>query len=107
MLTDNIYVDNALLNVHSVSEGLDLYTDAKSLFSSASMNLREWTTNSPELMARLPAEDRATSSTAQTKLLGLLWERLHRPPVDTRPKRVALLVSIKQARCPTLHRSDL
>ena len=73
MLTDNIYVDNALLNVHSVSEGLDLYTDAKSLFSSASMNLREWTSNSPELMARLPAEDRATSSTAQTKLLGLLW----------------------------------
>ena len=136
MLTDNIYVDNALLNVHSVREGMDLYTDAKSMFSNASMNLREWTSNSPELMAHLPTEGRATNSTAKIKLLELLWnvstDHLLIPdqnvslfslasckrdvphciariyyPVDNRPKRVSLLISIKQARCPTLHHSDL
>ena len=44
-LQRDIYVDNVVTGVHNLSEAKKLYTEAKVLFASASMNLREWSSN--------------------------------------------------------------
>ena len=61
-LQRDIYVDNLITGAQSVSEGHQLYTEAKQIFTTASMNLREWASNSEELMALIPNHDRANSS---------------------------------------------
>ena len=52
-------------------EAVQKYTSAKTLFSKASMNLREWASNSTDFLEQLPEADRATS--AVQKCLGLNW----------------------------------
>ena len=54
LLQRDIYVDNLITGVQSVSEGVKLYTEAKQIFATATMNLREWASNSEELMASIP-----------------------------------------------------
>ena len=70
-IKDNIYVDNVVMGVTTVAEGAQRYHGAKKLFSSASMNLREWSSNSSHLISQLPAHDVASSPTV--KMLGLKW----------------------------------
>ena len=70
-LQRDIYVDNLITGTQSVSEGHQLYTEAKQIFTTASMNLREWASNSEELMALIPSHDRANSS--DIKVLGICW----------------------------------
>ena len=38
----NIYVDNVITGVDTLSDAKDLYIEAKSPFAAASINLREW-----------------------------------------------------------------
>ena len=71
-IAENLYVDNVCLGADSPSEGIDLYTASKEVFSSAGMNLREWTSNSRELLQRLPMNDVSSGTTA--KVLGMLWD---------------------------------
>ena len=47
------------------------YSEAKSIFRKASMNLREWYSNDSKLMAAIPEADRGGHGT--TKVLGLQW----------------------------------
>ena len=42
LLQCDIYVDNLITGVQRVSEGVKLYTEAKQIFSTATMNLRQW-----------------------------------------------------------------
>ena len=71
-IDQNIYVDNVLIGVSDVSDVLAVYEEAKSVFQRASMNLREWTTNSTAARATLPADDIVT--TRHVKVLGLQWD---------------------------------
>ncbi|XP_061176063.1 uncharacterized protein LOC133185014 [Saccostrea echinata] len=68
----NIYVDNVITGVESVSEARKLYTDAKEIFSVMSMNLREWASNSKEFSKCIPPADQANRETI--KILGLSWK---------------------------------
>ena len=65
----NLYVDNVLTGVETVNEGIELYREGKDIFSSASMNLREWMSNSRELCKNIPTEDRAKAN--GMKVLGV------------------------------------
>ena len=56
---ENIYVDNVITGVDTLSDAKDLYTKAKSLFAVAFMNLREWASNYKEFMNFVPHEDQA------------------------------------------------
>ena len=49
-LQRDIYVDNLITGVRNLQEAKSLYTESKTLFSSASMNLREWGSNSKEFI---------------------------------------------------------
>lgn len=67
----NIYVDNILLSSASIPEGKDKCAAVISLFQSAKMELREFVSNSSEILASLPS-DRKLSGPSQ-KFLGIKW----------------------------------
>ncbi|XP_062602892.1 uncharacterized protein LOC134264633 [Saccostrea cucullata] len=71
-IRSNIYVDNVITGVESVSEARKLYTDAKEIFSTMSMNLRDWASNSTEFSQCIPQADQANRETI--KILGLSWK---------------------------------
>ena len=70
-LRRDIYVDNMITGVNTLKEAKTLYTEAKSLFLTASMNMREWASNSKEFMEFLPEQDKAGK--LEHKVLGINW----------------------------------
>ena len=70
-LQRNIYVDNLITGVNTLNQAKTLYSEAKSLFATASMNLREWASNSKELMDFIPQDDKAIQS--DLKVLRINW----------------------------------
>ena len=83
-LAQNTYVDNVVMGLDTVDDALTYYASTKQVFNSASMNLREWASNSPEFLALLPEHDRSVPTTQ--KVLGLSWDtvtdELTNVPVD-------------------------
>ena len=67
----NVYVDNIITGAQTITEAKALYSDTKQMFAEASMNLREWASNSAELMAFIPVHDRADQT--NLKVLGIRW----------------------------------
>ena len=49
-IQDNIYVDNVLIGVKSANKAFKVYEEAKIMFEKASMNLREWNSNSTDFL---------------------------------------------------------
>ena len=54
LIQENLYVDNVIYGSDTVDEAITLYTESKELFKKASMNLREWSSNSTELLRKDP-----------------------------------------------------
>ena len=69
----NIYVDNIITGVDSVPKAIEFYDSTKEYFKQASMNVREWITNSPEVLQHIPSQDHAVGT---AKILGLPWDPL-------------------------------
>ena len=65
------YVDNLITGVCTVDEAKLLYTGAKKLFETASMNLREWASNCKKFEESIPNQDKATKP--DQKVLGVYW----------------------------------
>ena len=70
-IKDDIYVDNIITGCDNEDEGIELYQQGKSIFKEASMNLREWLTNSPEVNNKIKPEDQVEDKV--TKVLGIVW----------------------------------
>ena len=64
-------MDNVITGANSVSEATDLYSQSKTIFNAASMNLREWMTSSVEVNMAISPNDRADRK--DMKVLGLAW----------------------------------
>ena len=75
-IMDNIYVDNVLVGADDVREACDIYYEAKEMFKGASMNLREWNSNSEQFLNSLPLKERSVENTCIVKMLGLLWNKV-------------------------------
>ncbi|XP_053391515.1 uncharacterized protein LOC128554283 [Mercenaria mercenaria] len=71
ILKNDIYVDNVITGTETETEAIKFYETSKSIFKDASMNLREWTTNSKSVNTSIPTEDR--SGCEKTKVLGHYW----------------------------------
>ena len=71
-ILSNTYVDNLVTGQASVEAALEFFSGVKNLFQSANMTLREWGSNSTEVLTRIPSEDRISEDTA--KVLGLSWD---------------------------------
>lgn len=74
-LQGDIYVDNVITGVSTLSDAKDLYLEAKSLFAAASMNLREWASNSKEFMDFISQKDQAGKF--GHKVLGINWDLIN------------------------------
>lgn len=70
-LKDDIYVDNVITGANSDEEAIYLYKSAKEIFSQASMNLREWLSNSALVSEVISASDRAEKK--DMVVLGYYW----------------------------------
>ena len=70
-IKNDIYMDNVITGENSVSEATDLYSQSKTIFDAASMNLREWMTSSVEVNMAIPQNDCADIK--DMKVLGLAW----------------------------------
>ena len=60
-----------MTGAQTMEETYQLYNEGKKIFSAASMNLREWASNSEELMRLILTQDKADSS--GLKVLGITW----------------------------------
>ena len=69
---NNTYVDNVLGGAESVEDAVEYYREVKGIFAHASMNLREWATNSESLKQQIPESDRAIAQLV--KVLGMEWD---------------------------------
>ncbi|MCP4490541.1 MAG: DDE-type integrase/transposase/recombinase [Gammaproteobacteria bacterium] len=69
---DNVYVDNVLTGSETTQQATTIYHELKNVFRDASMNLREWQSNSEEFLESVLPEDKAKSE-KYVKVLGLLW----------------------------------
>uniref|UniRef100_A0AC35FKR7 Reverse transcriptase domain-containing protein n=1 Tax=Panagrolaimus sp. PS1159 TaxID=55785 RepID=A0AC35FKR7_9BILA len=70
-IDENFYVDNITLLVDDETEGVNQFTKIRNHFLDASMNIREWLSNSPKINHAIPEEIRQQNTT--TKILGLNW----------------------------------
>ncbi|CAC5402676.1 unnamed protein product [Mytilus coruscus] len=70
-IQDNIYVDNLLTGVNTNDELKELYTESINVFQEASMNLRDWCSNSVQFMSEIPKQDQANRE--RLKVLGITW----------------------------------
>ena len=75
-IMNNIYVDNVLVGADDVKEACDIYYESKEIFKRASMNLREWNSNSEQFLNSLPLNERSVVDTNTVKVLGLLWNKV-------------------------------
>ena len=74
MIRDNIYVDNLCVGANSVDEACSIYKEAKEIFKGASMNLREWSSNSREFLNCLSVKERSIGKVL--RVFGLLWNHV-------------------------------
>ena len=70
-MKNDIYVDNVITGADSEATALQLYMCSKSIFKDASLNLREWLSNSDRVNESIPIHDRASPETIN--VLGYLW----------------------------------
>ena len=70
-LRKDVYVDNFITGTDTAQEAVDLYDRAKSIFKQASMNLREWASNSEDVNKILVPNDKASEETMN--VLGYTW----------------------------------
>ena len=54
------YMDDSIDSVENDEEGVEFYRQLKALWGAANLQARKWICNSPEVMEKNPAEERAT-----------------------------------------------
>ena len=75
-ILNNMYVDNVLIGTNSVKKAHGIFQEAKDIFKRASMNLRQWNSNSEEFLKSLSLEERSVGNTNVIKVLGIVWDRV-------------------------------
>jgi Pao retrotransposon peptidase len=70
-ISKNLYVDNLVTGVASSDEAIAFYSKAKEIFKSASMNIREWASNSNEFLQQVSDCDQVSTNTLS--VLGYVW----------------------------------
>jgi len=71
-IRNNIYVDNVLLGASDDATAISMYKQTKTMFLEASMNIREWASNSTVVSQAFASPDLCKDPSAM-KILGLPW----------------------------------
>ena len=67
----DIYMDNVITGENSTKKAVTFYYEAKLIFQNASMNLREWISNSEDFLSNIPQIDRVKEK--NVKIWGMCW----------------------------------
>ena len=93
-IVQNFYVDDCLKSVPTVSEAISLVSEVKMLAAEGGFNLTKWTSNSPEVVSRVPYGDRskkaqecALNALAEDRVLGVCW-RVHEDHLSFQVQRM-------------------
>ena len=93
-IVQNLYVDDCLKSVPTVSEAISLVSEVKMLAAEGGFNLTKWTSNSPEVVSRVPYGDRskkaqecALNALAEDRVLGVCW-RVHEDHLSFQVQRM-------------------
>ena len=70
-IKDDIYVDNLVFGMGCEEDAIKLYSELKQVFKNASMNLKEWISNSQKVNDNLRSEDKLKDKTL--KVLDIVW----------------------------------
>ena len=70
-MQNKFYVDKLVTSVMDSDVAMDYYSVAKTIMNEAKMNLHEWKSNDPQVIAQIPANDCVAGN--DTKVLGLNW----------------------------------
>lgn len=79
ILRNNMYVDDALVGVHTISEGIEARESLINILKTAGFELRKWTSNSKEIIKGLPRCDLLNNEflelgdKSSAKTLGIRW----------------------------------
>ncbi|XP_075163179.1 uncharacterized protein LOC142235805 [Haematobia irritans] len=79
ILRENMYVDDALVGVHTVDEGLKARDELIGILNSAGFELRKWTSNSKNILDGIPREHLLRDDflefhdKSSAKTLGIRW----------------------------------
>ncbi|XP_077531278.1 uncharacterized protein LOC144143391 [Haemaphysalis longicornis] len=79
LLERAFYVDDLIIGVPSVEKAIQVYEEARKIFSEAGMEIRKWASNSEELGHQFVRDNVAIENEAgdaiRMKVLGVPWER--------------------------------
>ena len=81
VVLQSTYMDDSMTSVATLAEAKSLYHDLAHLWAEANMHARKWLSNSTEVLADIPQEDRVNqldissgdNNLPSTKTLGVLW----------------------------------
>lgn len=82
VLRESMYVDDALVGAHSVTECMEIRRQLIEILSSAGFHLRKWTSNSIEILKDLPREHLLNEEfltfddKSMAKTLGIRWNAI-------------------------------
>ena len=69
----DIFIDNLISGVSTTDEAIQFYKEIKQSFKEASMNMRDWGSNSMDFLKTIPADHR--NQQVISKVLGILWDK--------------------------------
>ena len=78
-VSKSTYMDDSMDSVLDDSQGIELYKQLDELWSRARMHARKWLSNSPQVLKKIPIEDRASEVDINkdplptVKTLGITW----------------------------------
>ena len=71
------YMDDSLDSEGTEEQGMTLYSELSTLLTKAGMQARKWLSNSPQVLKRIPSQDRKSEvdldNLPSTKTLGVWW----------------------------------
>jgi len=81
-IRENLYVDNVICGTDTTEQAIEFYKESKQLFKKASMNIREWASNSEEFTDHITDQDKLRGNSSKVKVLGMIWD-LHEDNLGT------------------------
>ena len=93
-IAQNFYVDDCLKSMPTVSEAINLVSELKMLVAEGGFNLTKWTSNSPEVISKVPysdrskkAQERVLDALTDDRALGVCW-RVHEDHLSFQVQRM-------------------
>ena len=70
-IRETIHIDNVMVRATLVKEAFEIYIESKRIFQEASMNLREWMSNSSKFLSLLSKAEVSVGNVM--KIFGIQW----------------------------------